>query len=77
MTDSLIPPLTNKAPEEMVEKNDCNELSKVEKRQLQEEEKYTVYQRANVGKLSEEESDTESDYSSYSYFASRQNIREL
>ena len=35
VTDSLIPPLITKAPEEMAEKNDSNELSKAVKRQQQ------------------------------------------
>ena len=68
MTDSLIPPLITKALEETAEKNDSDELSKVEKRQ-QEEKMHAVYQRRYVGQLSEEEeSDTESAYSGYSYF---------
>ena len=54
----------------MVKKNDSNELSKAERKQQQEEEKYEVYQRTYIGQLSEEgESNTESDCSGYSYFA--------
>ena len=49
MTDSLIPSPITKAPEDMVEKNDSDELSKAEKRQQQEEKKYAVYQRTYVG----------------------------
>ena len=71
-TDSLIPPLTTKALEKMEEKNDRDELSKVEKKQQQKEEKYTVYQKMYKGQLSEEEeSNTESDNSGYSYFGCR------
>ena len=43
MTESLIPPLTTKAPEKMAEKTDDDELTKAEKRDQQ--EKYTMYQR--------------------------------
>ena len=55
MAESFIPPLTTKAPEEMTEKTDDDELTKVEKRDQQEEEKYTVYQRMYIGQLSEED----------------------
>ena len=44
-------------------------LSKAERKLQQEEEKYKLDQRVYVGKLSEEEeSDTESECSGYSYF---------
>ena len=72
MTDPLILPPMTKAPEDTVEKNDSNELSKVERKQEEEEEeeKYVVYQRTYVGQLSKEkENSTESDYSGYNYFA--------
>ena len=66
--DSLILPPTNKALEDTIQKNNSDDLSKAERKQ-QQEEKYKVYQRTYVGQLSEEEeSNTESDYSSYSYF---------
>ena len=69
MTDLLVLSPTTKAPEDMGEKNDSDELSKVERKQQQEEEKYVVYQRTYIGQLSEEkESKTESDNSGYSYF---------
>ena len=68
VTELLIPLLTTKALEEMTEKTD-DELTKVEKRDQQEEEKYMMYQRTYIGQLSEEEeSNTESDYSGSSYF---------
>ena len=69
-TDSLIPPTTTKAPNEIVEKNDSDALSEAEKSTKQEEEKCVVCQRTYVGQLSEEEeSITELDYSGYSYFS--------
>ena len=68
VTESLIPLLTTKALEEMTEKTD-DELTKAEKRDQQEKEKYAMYQRMYIGQLSEEEkSDTESDYLGSSYF---------
>ena len=71
VTKSLIPlPKIDekKAPKEMTEKTD-NELTKVEKRNQQEEEKYAMYQRAYTGQLSEEEeSNMDSDYSESGYF---------
>ena len=61
-----------KTPEDMVENNDSDELSEAERKLHQEEEKCKLYQRVYVGQLSEEEeSDTESDCSGYSYFAWR------
>ena len=52
----------------MAEKTN-DELTEVEKRVQQEEEKYTMYQRMYIGQLSEEEeSDIESDYSGHHYF---------
>ena len=64
VTGSLIPLPMTRVPEDMVEKNDSSELSKVDRKQ--EEEKYKVYQRTYVGQHSEEEeTDTESDYSGY------------
>ena len=69
MTDSLIPPLLTKTPEDMVEKNNSNKLSDSERKLQQEEEKYKQYQRVYMGQLSEkEESDTELDCSVCSYF---------
>ena len=69
MIESLVQPLTTKSPEVMAEKTNDDELTKVEKSNQQEEEKYTVYQRMYVGQLSEEEeTNMESDYSGYSYF---------
>ena len=59
MTESLIPPLTTKALEEMAEKTNSNELNEVERRDQWEEEKDMVYQRTHVGQLSEEESNME------------------
>ena len=56
----------------MEEKNDSDELSEAERKQ-QQEQKFTVYQRIYVAQLSEEEeSETELDYSGYSYFGLRQ-----
>ena len=73
VTDSLILPLTTKAPEDTVDKNDSDKPSKVGRKQQQEDDKYTVYQRTYMGQLSdEEEGNTESDYSGYSYFGRRQ-----
>ena len=70
VTDLLILPLMTKAPEDTVGMINSNELSKVERKQQQEEEKYKLYQRVYAGQLSEgEESDTESDCSVYSYCA--------
>ena len=70
MTDSLILPRPTEELEDMVEKNNSNELSEAERKQQLEEEKYKVYQRTYSGQISEEEeSDTDSDYSGYSYFA--------
>ena len=78
VTESLIPPLTTKALEKMAEKTDNDVLTKVEKRDQQQEERYVVYQRTYVGQLiEEEESDRESDYSGYRYFGWRQNFYEL
>ena len=69
VTYSLIPPTTTKALEDTIQKNDSDNTSKVERKHQQEEEKYKVYQKAYMGQLSEEdESNTESDYSGYSYF---------
>ena len=69
MTDLLILPPTTKTLEDTAEMNDNDELSEAERKQQQEEEKYVVYQRTYVGQLSEEEeSDSESDNSGYSYF---------
>ena len=66
---SLLPPPMTKALEDTIQKNDHDDLSEAERKQQQEEEKYEVYQRTYMGQLSEEEeSDTESDYSVYSYF---------
>ena len=46
-----------------------DELNKANKRNQQEEEKYVMYQRADIGQLSEEEeSHTESDYLESGYF---------
>ena len=70
LTDSLIPPPLTEMPEDMVGKNDSKELSKVESKLNRREKSYEQYQRVYVGQLSEEEeSDTESDDSTYSYFA--------
>ena len=58
-----------RAQDNMVEKNDSDELCETERKQ-QQGEKYVVYQRIYMGQLSEEEdSNTESDFSGYSYFA--------
>ena len=46
-----------KTLEDIVEKNDSNELSEVERKQ---EERYKAYQRTYVGWLSEEEERTQS-----------------
>ena len=68
VTELLISPLTTKAPEKMAEKTDNDDLTKVEKRDQQEEKKYATYRRTYVVQLSEEEEgDAESDYSIYSY----------
>ena len=68
VTESLIPLPTTKALEETTKKTD-DELTRAEKRDQQEEEKYVMYQKTYIGQLSEEEeSDKESDYSGSSYF---------
>ena len=70
VTDSLIPPPLTETPGDMTERNDSQELSEVERKLQQEEEKYKLYERIYVGQLSEEEeSDTESDNLTYCYFA--------
>ena len=64
--DSLILQPMSKAPEDTVQNNDSDDLSKMERKQQQEEDKYEVYQRTYMGQLSEEEeSNTESYYSGY------------
>ena len=64
VTDQLILPPMIEMPEDTVEKNDSNELSKTERKQQQEEEKYKLYHRVHIGQLCEEqESNTESDCS--------------
>ena len=55
LTDSLIPPPMTKTPEDMVQKNDNNELSKMDRKIQEEEKKYELHQRIYVGQLSEEE----------------------
>ena len=70
VTDSLVPPPLTETPEDMAGKNDSKELSEAERKLQQEEENYKQYQRIYMGQLSEEEeSDTASDCSTYSYFA--------
>ena len=70
VTDSLIPPPLTETPGGMTGKNDRKELLEVERKIQQEEEKYELYQRIYIGQLTEEEeSDTESDGSTYRYFA--------
>ena len=70
MTDSLIVPPMTKIPKDTVEKRNSNELSKVDRKLQEEEEKYELYQRLYVGQFSEEEeSNTESDCLGYSYFS--------
>ena len=70
VTDSLIQPLLTETPEDMTGNNDGKELLEEERKLQQEEENYKQYQRIYVGQLSEEEEgDTESDCSTYSYFA--------
>ena len=49
----MIPPTAAKALEETAEKTD-DELTKVEKRDQQEEEKYVMNQRMDIRQLSEE-----------------------
>ena len=69
MTKSLIlpPPVTE--TQKMTENTNGEELLEAEKRHQKEEEKYNLYRRVYVGQLSkEEESDTDSDSSTYSYF---------
>ena len=68
VTDSLTPPPPTEMPEDMVGENANKELSEVERKLQQEEESYEWYQRVYMGQLSEEEeSNMESDSSSYSY----------
>ena len=71
VTDSLIPPPPKmETAEDMPVNIDGEELSEVEKRLQQEEERYDLYKRAYKGQLSEQgESDTDSDGSTYSSFA--------
>ena len=70
MTDALVPPSLTETPRDMSGKNNGKELSEAERKLQQEEEKYDLCQRIYMGQLSEEEeSDTESDDSTYSYFA--------
>ena len=70
VTDSLIPPPPTETPEDMAGKNNSEELSEAERKLQQEEESYKQYHRVYMRQLSEEEeSDTESDSSTYSYFA--------
>ena len=69
VTYSLIPPPPTETPEDTIGKNGGEELSEIERKLQLEEESYKQYQRIYVGQLSEqEESDTESDCSTYSYF---------
>ena len=66
VTDSLILPPTMIEEEE---KATTEELMEVDIRYQQEEEKYMLWQKVYIGQLrEEEESDTSSDYSGYSYF---------
>ena len=66
VTDSLIPPPTTSVEEE---KATMEELMEMETKYQQEEEKYGLQQKVYIDQLSkEEESDTGSDYSGYSYF---------
>ena len=64
VTDLLIPPPTM----DKEEKATTEEKTDAETRYQQEEEKYKLQKKIYVGQLSEEESDTSSDYSGYSYF---------
>ena len=48
--------------------NTNEELSEAEKGLQKEEEKYDLHRRVYIGQLNKEESDTDSDYSTYSYF---------
>ena len=69
MADSLIPLPLTETPGDITGKNDSKELSEVERKLQQKEEKYKLYQTIYMGQLSEEEeSDTESDGLTYSYF---------
>ena len=68
VTDSLVPLPTSEEEKATMEVT-MEELTEVEKRYQLKEEKYVLHQRAYIGQLSnEEESDTGSDYSGYSYF---------
>ena len=70
VTDALVQSPLTETSRDMTGKNDGKELSEAERKFQQEEEKYDLYQGIHVGQLSEEEeeSDTESDSSTYSYF---------
>ena len=72
MKNSLIPPPppATETPGDMTGDTNREELSEVEKRLQKEEEKYYPYGRVYVGQLSKgEKSDTDSDCSTYNYFA--------
>ena len=69
MNSLIPPPPVTETPGEVIEDTNREELLEVEKRFQQEEEKYDLYKRVYVGQLSEgEESNTDSDYLTYSYF---------
>ena len=68
VTNSLIPLPMSKEEKPTTEET-IEELTDAEKTYQLEEEKYVLNQKVYVGQLSnEEDSDTKSDYSSYSHF---------
>ena len=69
MTSLIPPPPTTEASGDAMESTNREGLSEEEKRLLRDEEQYELYERIYVGQLgNEEESDTDTNNSAYTYF---------
>ena len=69
------PPATSKEEEKATTEETMEEMMETEKKYQQEEEKYTLQEKICIGQLSkEEESNTRSEYSGYSYFGLKEKV---